>query len=161
MSGLTNDDRHDYARRCRVPRITGEGGIVEAGAGWRPLLCERDLGAPSVYIVVSMRVDIGGAAHLKTPYGKAHLSEENRKLVIYVVSVREPGLQGERVGLSDCSREQVSKILHDERRELVFAQFVYLFARSLAAQNTDKIASHVVRHRPVGVQSVADDDYLT
>ena len=115
----------------------------------------------SVYIVVHLRVDIGGAAHLKTAYGKAHLSEENRKLVIHVVSVREPGLQRELVGLSDCSHQQVSKILHNERRELVFAQFVYLFTRSLAAQNTDKIASHVVRHRHVGVQSVADDDYLT
>jgi hypothetical protein len=119
------------------------------------------LALASVYIVVSMRVDIGGAAHLKTAYGKAHPSKENRNLVIHVVSVHEPELQRERVGLSDCSGEQVSKILHNERRELVFAQFVYLFTRSLAAQNTDKIASHVVRHRPVGVQSVADDDYLT
>jgi hypothetical protein len=119
------------------------------------------LALASVYIVVSMRVDIDGAAHLKTAYGKAHLSEENRKLVIHVVSVREPGLQRERVGLSDCSREQVSKILNDKRRELVFAQFVYLFTRSLAAQNTDKIASHVARQRPVSVQSVADDNQLT
>jgi hypothetical protein len=85
-----------------------------------------------MYIVVSMRVDIDGAAHLKTAYDKAHLSEENRKLVINVVSVREPGLQRERVGLSDCSREQVSKILNDKRRELVFAQFVDPFARGLA-----------------------------
>jgi hypothetical protein len=115
----------------------------------------------SVYIVVSLRVDIDGAAHLKTAYGKAHLSEENRKLVIHIISIHEPGLQRERVGLSDCSCKQVPKILNDKRRELVFAQFVYLFARSLAAQNTDKVASHVVRHRPVGVQPVADDDYLT
>ena len=91
------------------------------------------LALASVYIVVSLRVDIGGAAHLKTAYGKAHLSEENRKLVIHVVSVREPGLQRERVGLSDCSHQQVSKVLDDKRRELVFAQFVYLFARGLAA----------------------------
>jgi hypothetical protein len=91
------------------------------------------LALASVYIVVSLRVDIDGAAHLKTAYGKAHLSEENRKLVIHVVSVRESGLQRERVGLSDCSHQQVPKVLDDKRRELVFAQFVYLFARGLAA----------------------------
>jgi len=41
--------------------------------------------------------------------------------------------QREWAGLSDCSRKHVAQILHDERRELVFAQFVDLFARGLAA----------------------------
>jgi hypothetical protein len=90
------------------------------------------LALASVYIVVSLRVDIGGAAHLKTTYGKAHLSEENRKLVIHIISIHERGLRRERVGLSDCLRGLVPKILHDKRRELVFAQFVDPFARGLA-----------------------------
>ena len=137
------------------------GGVVEAGAGWRPLLCEHDLGARVgvCRCVFARRHRRSGASE----NGVRQSAPERGELyvLIHVVSVREPGLQRERVGLSDCSREQVSKILHDKRRELVFAQFVYLFARSLAAQNTDKIASHVVRQRPVSVQSVADDNHLT
>jgi len=43
------------------------------------------------------------------------------------------GSRRQQVGRIHASRQQVSKILHDERRELAFAQFVYPFARGLAA----------------------------
>jgi len=33
VSGLMNGDRQDRARRCLIPRVTGEGGVVEAFAG--------------------------------------------------------------------------------------------------------------------------------
>jgi hypothetical protein len=77
----------------------------------------------------------------------AHAERENRD----VSSTSFPFKHGafsrrQRVGLSNCSRQQISKILHDERRELVFAQFVYPFAHGLASSYTDKIGSHVARH---------------
>ena len=47
--------------------------------------------------------------------------------------VRVQALQSAAARLSVRSRQQISKVLYNERRELVFAQFVYSFARGLPA----------------------------